>query len=71
MVSLLYCVVALCVAAAKTDPLQKLHAGFCQALSLDPAKVKLLFDGEEVDLNSTPQDEDMDDEDSLDAVVLE
>ena len=54
----------------KKDPLQKLLDGFIKTVQPENAHlIRLEFDGEKVDLNMTPEDYDMDNDDLLDAVI--
>lgn len=54
---------------ARTDTFQKLFDGFCSHTNLDPKTVKFIFDGEDLDLSSTPEDEDLEDDDLIDVKI--
>lgn len=53
----------------KTDTFQKLFDGFCKHTNLDPKTVSFIFDGDELDLTLTPEDEDLDDDDLIDVKI--
>lgn len=48
------------------DKFQKLFDGYCKKLGIQPNTIKFVFDGETLDLDSTPEDEDMEDGDIID-----
>ena len=50
----------------RTDTFRKLFDGFCAHTKTDPSSISFIFDGEDMDLDLTPEDEDMDDGDIVD-----
>jgi len=54
----------------KMDRFEKLRNGYCKKFGLSENQVKLMFDGETLKLNSTPSNEEMDDEDIIDVKLV-
>ncbi len=53
----------------QSDPFSKVHRAYCDSKRLDPSKVKFEFDGLPLDLNQSPRDQDMEDQDIIEAKV--
>ncbi|EEH57334.1 uncharacterized protein MICPUCDRAFT_33538 [Micromonas pusilla CCMP1545] len=53
----------------QTTKFSKIFDAFCARKSLQPDSVRFLFDGQRVNANMTPKDLDMEDGDSLDAMM--
>lgn len=54
----------------QSDPLQKAMNAFAEELSVPIAKLKFVFDGEQVEPSNTPQDLDMESDDVMDAQTM-
>lgn len=52
----------------RTDPLGKVIKAFAGKLAVDPSKLKLMFDGERIDPERTPDNLELEDDDLLDLV---
>ena len=50
----------------KTDPFQKLFDGYCALTGVKPSSIRFIFDGDELDLSSSPEDEGMEHDDIVD-----
>lgn len=48
---------------------EKIFTAFCSKKSLDPSHVRFLFDGQRIQSTSTPADLEMEDGDSIDAMM--
>ena len=48
------------------DKFKKLFDGYCKRFNVQPNTIKFVFDGDTLDLDSTPEDEDMEDGDIID-----
>lgn len=53
----------------KNSMFQKLFDGACNHLKLDKSRVTFIFDGEPLDLEGTPEEEDMEDGDIVDVKI--
>ena len=51
---------------ATTDKFKKLFDGYCKKYEIQPNTIKFIFDGDSLDLDSTPETEDMEDGDIID-----
>lgn len=53
----------------KTDPLSKIADIIAKNNNVNPSKVIIVFDGEKLSHSSTPEDNDLEDEDLLDVII--
>mmetsp|Transcript_5941 Transcript_5941/g.26295 ORF Transcript_5941/g.26295 Transcript_5941/m.26295 type:complete len:93 (+) Transcript_5941:62-340(+) len=53
----------------QTTKFEKIFTAFCSRKSLQPGAVRFLFDGQRINPTQTPQDLDMEDGDSIDAMM--
>jgi len=53
----------------KSAPLEKIFQALAEKKKVEPTRVKLMFDGESISPEQTPEDLDMEDEDLIDASI--
>jgi len=53
----------------KSSPFEKLYLFYCKKKGFQPDKVKFIFDGLPLNMRSTPDEEDMEDDDIIDVKV--
>mmetsp|Transcript_4029 Transcript_4029/g.18393 ORF Transcript_4029/g.18393 Transcript_4029/m.18393 type:complete len:93 (+) Transcript_4029:94-372(+) len=53
----------------QTTKFEKIFTAFCSRKSLQPGAVRFLFDGQRINPTQTPQELDMEDGDSIDAMM--
>lgn len=53
----------------KTTPFRRIMEAYCSKVGVETGQVRFLFDGERIEASQTPESLDLEDEDTIDAMV--